>query len=101
MTVRTLLQFAVPLIVMSGLSSEGHAQQAHTQKANLEATVTVGNTRFTILTNRFVRMKWSDDRNFEDRALSIPIDRSIQRAVNHMHSLFEQIDRHPPDASTN
>ncbi len=41
---------------------------AENPKANEKATVTAGNTRFTILTPQLVRMEWSADGRFEDRA---------------------------------
>lgn len=44
------------------------AAYAENPKAHAEATVTTGNARFTILTPQLIRMEWSQDGRFEDRA---------------------------------
>jgi len=45
--------------------------------ANPQAIVTFGNARFTILTPELVRMEWSADRVFEDKASFVFINRNL------------------------
>lgn len=45
--------------------------------ANLAAMVRFGNARFTILTDRLVRMEWAEDRQFEDRASLVFVNRNL------------------------
>ena len=46
-------------------------------KANPAAEVVCGNARFTILTDRLVRMEWAEDGVFEDRASLAIINREL------------------------
>ncbi len=46
-------------------------------KANPEALVTVGNARFTVLTDRLVRMEWSENGKFEDNATLAIVNRNL------------------------
>jgi len=46
-------------------------------KASDEAMVVCGNARFTILTDRLVRMEWAEDGVFEDRASLAIINRNL------------------------
>ena len=46
-------------------------------KAAPEATVVCGNARFTVLTDRLIRMEWSEDGIFEDRASLAVINREL------------------------
>ncbi len=46
-------------------------------KANAKATVTVGNARFTVLTPQMIRMEWSADSIFEDRATLTIVNREL------------------------
>lgn len=45
--------------------------------ANPGAMVTVGNARFTVLTDRLIRMEWAEDGQFEDRASLAIINREL------------------------
>ena len=58
------------------------AASAHTQPFNPVAdprsVVTEGNARFTILTPELIRMEWSDQRQFEDRASLVFINRRLE-----------------------
>ncbi len=45
--------------------------------ADPEATVVYGNARFTVLTDRLIRMEWSDDGVFEDRASLAIVNRRL------------------------
>ena len=46
-------------------------------EADARATVVCGNARFTVLTDRMVRMEWSEDGVFEDRASFAIINRKL------------------------
>ena len=50
---------------------------AQNPKAPEQATVVCGNARFTVLTDRLVRMEWSEDGAFEDRASLAIINREL------------------------
>ena len=47
-------------------------------KARPEATVTTGNARFTVLTPQIIRMEWSEEGQFEDRATLTFVNRETQ-----------------------
>lgn len=49
--------------------------------ANLDATVTSGNARFTVLTPEMVRIEYSDKALFEDRATFAIINRNLDVPV--------------------
>lgn len=53
------------------------ALAAQNPKAQEQATVVCGNARFTVLTDRLVRMEWSEDGAFEDRASLAIINREL------------------------
>lgn len=46
-------------------------------KADNNATVVVGNARFTVLTPQLIRMEWSEDGIFEDRATLTFVNRNL------------------------
>ena len=46
-------------------------------KADPKAVVTAGNARFTVLTDRLIRMEWSPDGRFEDRATLAFVNRKL------------------------
>ena len=46
-------------------------------KANPAATVISGNARFTVLTDRLIRMEWAADGQFEDRASLAVVNRNL------------------------
>jgi alpha-glucosidase len=71
----TLLGVLAGLVLAAGWAAPARAQQAHQPQAREGAIVTAGNARFTVLTDRLVRMEWDDDRSFEDRASLVFIDR--------------------------
>lgn len=50
---------------------------AQNPKASEKAVVECGNARFTVLTDRLVRMEWSEDGQFEDRATLAVINREL------------------------
>ena len=46
-------------------------------KANPAAVVEFGNARFTVLTDRLIRMEWAADGTFEDRASLAIVNREL------------------------
>lgn len=54
------------------------AQAKDNPVANRAAVVIAGNARFTVLTPELIRMEWSEDGKFEDRASLIFINRDLQ-----------------------
>ena len=48
--------------------------------ASPDAMVTVGQARFTVLTDRMVRMEWSEDGRFEDRGTLVAVNRRFPAA---------------------
>lgn len=64
-------------ILLATLFLSLSAAQADNPKADDKAVVTTGNARFTLLTERLVRMEWSEDGRFEDRATLTFINREM------------------------
>ena len=66
------------LILTALLSSAvlSYAVEAN-PKADKAATVISGNARFTVLTDRLIRMEWSEDGTFEDRASLAIVNRNL------------------------
>lgn len=54
--------------LVASISLFASVQPANNPKAADEATVVAGNARFTVLTDRLIRMEWAEDGVFEDRA---------------------------------
>ncbi len=54
------------------------AAYAQNPKAADEAVVIRGNARFTVLTDRLIRMEWAEDGHFEDRASLAIINRNLE-----------------------
>lgn len=64
-----LLLFIFPLIASAAIE--------HDPKANEAAVVIQGDARFTILTDRLIRMEWAADGAFEDRASLAVVNRKL------------------------
>ena len=62
-------------VLLMTLPSE--AQQKFNPQASDEAQVLFGKARFTVLTPRLVRMEWSTDSQFEDRATLGVVNRNL------------------------
>jgi len=63
---------------MLGITSASlYAQNSDNPVANPKAVVTSGNARFTVLTNRMIRMEWEPSGKFEDRASFVFINRNL------------------------
>ena len=67
---RILLFFAAALSAAISLNAQNPV-------ARPEATVVCGNARFTVLTDRLVRMEWAADGKFEDRASFAIVNRDL------------------------
>jgi alpha-glucosidase (family GH31 glycosyl hydrolase) len=62
----------------SALANEPAQEEAVTNPvADPRAVVTLGNARFTVLTPQLIRMEWAADRNFEDHASLVFINRRL------------------------
>lgn len=64
------------LILLGGLISLALYSQDR-PKADDRATVVCGKARFTILTERIIRLEWADDGIFEDRASQVIVNRHL------------------------
>ena len=73
MKTRLIILAAVAAIAASVSSGQAFAGP----KADQKAVVTCGNARFTVLTDRMIRMEWSEDACFEDRASLAIIERNL------------------------
>lgn len=71
------LFLAVPLAARTKEYSQHSPETVGEPKAAPEAVVTVGNARFTVLTPQMIRMEWSEDGVFEDRASLAIINRRL------------------------
>ena len=67
--------FAALLAAAAGAVSAGADEMDPV--ANPEACVVAGNARFTVLTDRLVRMEWSENGEFEDHATLAIINRNL------------------------
>ena len=74
--IRSLL-FALFWMAAAFLPASGKPAETD-PNANPEAVVTAGKARFTVLTPRLVRMEWSEDSRFEDRASLAVLNRNLK-----------------------
>ena len=65
------------LILLSANVLGMMAAETAVPKASEDAVVVAGNARFTVLTSQLIRMEWSEDGVFEDRASLTFINRSL------------------------
>lgn len=72
MSSKFLVSFFLVLINL-----QGWAQQPSNPIANKEATVISGPARFTVLTNKIIRLEWQEDGNFQDQASFVFINRNL------------------------
>lgn len=68
------LTLLVTALLVTAVS--GHAVD-YNPKANPKAEVVSGNARFTVLTDRLIRMEWAGDGQFEDRASLAIVNRNL------------------------
>lgn len=72
---RFLLVFSASLMLFA---NQARAQEEFHPKAREGATVIQGNARFTVLTPELIRMEWSEDAVFEDRATLGIVSRDLE-----------------------
>ncbi len=65
------------LLLLSGLLVSGLLSAENNPVARPGAQVTAGNARFTVLTDRLVRMEWSETGAFEDHATLAIVNRDL------------------------
>ena len=70
---RKLFVLAIALFAVSSV-----ALAENCPKANEKAQVVAGNARFTVLTPQMIRMEWSEDGKFEDRATLTFVNRKLE-----------------------
>ena len=63
-------------LVLTALSAT--AAEEYNPKADAKAEVVCGNARFTVLTPKLIRMEWSADGQFEDRATLAIVNRKLE-----------------------
>ena len=67
---------AVP-VVLTLVTGSMYAAQEDNPVADPDAVVQMGNARFTVLTSRLIRMEWSENGKFEDRATFGVVNRNL------------------------
>ena len=72
---RMILAACAIVLALAAFSPLSHA--AAQPRARAEACVQAGNARFTVLTDRLIRMEWSADGVFEDRASLTFVNRDL------------------------
>ena len=74
-TIGVLVLCILPSAVYGAAAT--NAQIHYDPVADPRAVVTVGSARFTILTPQLIRMEWASDRNFEDHASLVFLNRRL------------------------
>ena len=69
--------FAVLIYLLAAVSMAAASAFEADPKASDKAVVVAGNARFTVLTPQLIRMEWSEDGVFEDRASLTFINRNL------------------------
>lgn len=70
---KRVLLFAVVAVLLPFMASAENCP-----KADEKAQVVAGNARFTVLTPQMIRMEWSEDGKFEDRATLTFVNRKLE-----------------------
>ena len=65
------------LLLAALLAAAFTGQAKNDPVAPAEAQVVVGNARFTVLTDRLIRMEWSENGRFEDHATLAIVNRNL------------------------
>lgn len=65
-------------LILAAVMLPMSAFAANNPKANEKAVVVAGNARFTVLTPQMIRMEWSEDGKFEDRATLTFVNRDLE-----------------------
>lgn len=63
--------------VQIGISSDARAADALDPRADEKSVVVAGNARFTLLTSGLMRIEWSPDGTFENRASQVVVNRRL------------------------
>ena len=71
--IKTILRMAM----LTALLWPGVALAANNPQARPEAVVTVGNARFTVLTPEMLRIEYSQEAKFEDKATFAIVNRNL------------------------
>ncbi len=66
------------MLVLAMLMLPLSAFAVNNPKADEKAQIVVGNARFTVLTPQMIRMEWSEDGKFEDRATLTFVNRKLE-----------------------
>ena len=74
MTRRLLAVFILCCVSLASLTA---TEKVNDPKADDAAVVVAGNARFTVLTPQMIRMEWSEDGVFEDRATLTFVNRKL------------------------
>lgn len=75
--IRSSFRTVLAVLTLCVLPLAGHAQEELDPTPNPEAVVTEGNVRFTILTDRMIRIQYSQEAKFEDRATFAIVNRRL------------------------
>ena len=67
----------VSLLAVAMLTASVVVAQSYDPVARPDAIVTAGNARFTVLTDRLIRMEWSPSGRFEDHATLAVVNRNL------------------------
>lgn len=71
-----LCRWGLPWLLFAATTVPALAQ-SHNPAADPKATVVIGQARFTVLTPQIIRMEWSADGRFEDRASLLFVNRRL------------------------
>lgn len=77
MRLRLLVGLVAVACAVQVAHSAMHELLPYNARASDNATVVSGNARFTVLTDRLVRMEYSDDGHFEDRPSMAFVNRAL------------------------
>lgn len=70
------ISFFLSTLLLTAFSA--FATEEYNPKADPKAEVVCGNARFTVLTPKLIRMEWSADGHFEDRATLAIVNRKLE-----------------------
>ena len=73
-----ILGLLLSFICITSIASQSADASDFHPKASEKAMVVCGNARFTVLTSRLIRMEWSADGTFEDRATLGIVNRDLE-----------------------
>ena len=74
---KTLLRSFFTFLAAVTVLTAGNLSAQNNPVADPDAQVVAGNARFTILTDRLIRMEWSENGTFEDHATLAIVNRNL------------------------